>query len=152
MKENPSKVGHGFPQNNYNNHSWVVGEPKIGENVWIGAFTLIDGSGGLEIEEGCTISCGVHIYTHSSHMRDVSGDKSKPVERQPTKIGKCSFIGANAVVMMGVTIGKHCIIGAGAVVSKDIPDFSVAAGVPAKIVAKVHIDEKGDVQIKKLEK
>lgn len=152
MKENPSIIGHGLPENKYNKHSWIVGEPKIGKDVWIGAFTLIDGSGGLEIESGCTISCGAHIYTHSSHMRDVSGDKTKPVERKPTKIGKCTFIGANAVILMGVTIGKHCIIGAGAVVSKDIPDYSVAVGIPAKIVAKLSIDEKGNVNINKLEK
>lgn len=148
-KENPSIIGHGLPKNTYNNHSWIIGDPKIGENVWIGAFTLIDGSGGLEIGPGCNISSGVHIYTHSSHKRCVSAGKFKEVERKPTKIGECTFIGANAIILFGVTIGKHCIIGAGAVVSKNISDYSVAVGVPARIVGKVKIEENGEVIIQK---
>jgi acetyltransferase-like isoleucine patch superfamily enzyme len=59
------------------------------------------------------------------------------VERRPVRIGDCTFVGANAVILMGVTIGSHCVIGAGAVVSTDIPDRSVAVGVPARIVGTV---------------
>ena len=68
------------------------------------------------------------------------------IERKPVKIGNNTFIGANSTVLMGVTIGSHCIIGANAAVTKDIPDFSVAAGVPAKIIGKVKI-EKGKLKI-----
>jgi acetyltransferase-like isoleucine patch superfamily enzyme len=59
------------------------------------------------------------------------------VDRKPVTIGDCTFFGANSVVLMGVTIGSHCIIGAGAVVVSDIPDNSVAFGVPARIVGRV---------------
>ena len=99
-------------------------------------FCLIDGSGGLEIGRGCDLAGGVHVYTHSSAARCVT-ERAVPIERQPVKIGDFTFIGANAVVLMGVTIGSHCVIGAGAVVSSDVPDGHVAVGVPAKVVGTV---------------
>lgn len=122
--------------NPYNPLAWFVGEPVIGEKTWIGPFCLIDGSGGLEIGRGCDISGGVHIYTHSSAKRCVT-DRAVEIERKPVRIGDCTFIGANAVIHMGVTIGDHCIVGAGAVVKIDLPDCSVAVGVPAKITGTV---------------
>ena len=63
----------GLPPNPWNPHAWVVGDPEIGEGTWIGAFTLIDGSGGLRIGAGLRHHSGVHIYTHSSARRCVSG-------------------------------------------------------------------------------
>ena len=51
----------------------MIGSPEVGEGTWIGAFTVIDGSGGLKIGRGCDISCGAQIYTHSSARRCVSG-------------------------------------------------------------------------------
>ncbi|WP_457208864.1 hypothetical protein, partial [Nocardioides sp. P5_C9_2] len=65
--------GVGLPANPWNEHAWVVGEPDVGEGTWIGAFTVIDASGGLTIGAGCDISSGVQIYTHSSAKRCVSG-------------------------------------------------------------------------------
>jgi acetyltransferase-like isoleucine patch superfamily enzyme len=67
-------------------------------------------------------------------------DRAEPIDRRPVRIGDCTFIGANAVILLGVTIGSHCVIGAGAVVSTDIPDRSVAVGVPAKVVGTVDAD------------
>lgn len=124
------------PTNPYNPLAWFVGEPTIGEGTWIGPFCLIDGSGGLVIGRACNISAGVHIYTHSTAKRCVT-DRKVALERSPVSIGHSTFIGANAVVQMGVTIGDHCIVGAGAVVSVDLPDFSVAVGVPARVVGTV---------------
>lgn len=115
----------------------------IGEDTWVGPFCLLDGSGGLKIGRGCDISAGVQVYTHSSTLRCVSNGVAK-IERQAVRIGACTFIGANAVVLMGVTIGSHCIIGAGAVVRSDIPDSSVAVGVPAAVIGKV-LPETGEV-------
>ncbi len=135
-------------KNSYNENAWIIGEPKIGEGTWIGAFTVIDGSGGLEIGKQCDISCGVHIYTHSTAKRCVACKKFNAdgtinrdaIEKKPVKIGDHTFIGAQAVILMGVTIGKHAIISAGAVVTKDVPDYSIAAGIPAKIIGKVVIE------------
>lgn len=124
------------PANPYNPLAWFVGEPVIGQGTWIGPFCLVDGSGGLVIGRGCDLAAGVHVYTHSTARRCVT-DRAAPIERRPVRIGDCTFIGANAVVLMGVTIGSHCVIGAGAVVSTDIPDGRVAVGVPARVVGTV---------------
>lgn len=131
----------GLPENPYNPHAWVLGDPVIGEGTWIGAFTIIDGSGGLEIGRGCDISSGVHIYTHSSARRCVSGREFTEVEREPVRIGDRVFIGANAVINMGVTIGDEAVVGAGAVVTRDVPARTVVAGVPARPVAAVRLGD-----------
>ena len=131
---------HGFPPNPYNPHAWIVGEPVIGEGTWIGAFTVIDGSGGLTIGAGCDISCGAQIYTHSTTRRCVSGRAYPHVDRAPVRIGDRVFVGANATIMMGVTIGDGAVVGAGAVVTRDVPAGAVVTGVPARVVAEVRVD------------
>lgn len=131
-----------LPANPYNPHAWIVGDPQIGEGTWIGAFTVIDGSGGLSIGRGCDVSSGVHIYTHSSVKRCVSGRAYPDVDRAPVVIGDHVFIGANAVVNMGVTIGESAVIAAGAVVTGDVPPFTVVAGVPARPIG--HVVREGD--------
>lgn len=124
----------GIPANPYNPHAWIIGDPEIGAGCWIGAFCVIDGSGGLTIGEGCDISSGVHIYTHSTVARCVSG-RALPIDRQATVIGRRVHIGANAVVLMGCDIGDGSIIGAGAVVKEGTraPAYSLLVGVPARV-------------------
>ncbi|MFU8849835.1 acyltransferase [Micromonospora sp. SL1-18] len=132
-----------LPPNPYNAHAWIAGDPVIGPGTWIGAFTVIDGSGGLTIGAGCDISSGVQIYTHSSAKRCVSGRRYNTVDRAPVRIGDHVFIGANATVMMGVTIGDSAVVAAGAVVTRDVPERTVVAGVPARPVAQVSFDGDG---------
>ncbi len=132
---------HGIPPNRYNPHAWISGDPVIGVGTWIGAITVIDGSGGLTFGAGCDISCGAQIYTHSSARRCISGREYDVVDRAPTRIGDRVFIGANATVLMGVTIGDGAVVGAGAVVTRDVPPGVVVAGVPARVVAKVAIEQ-----------
>ncbi|RKF26997.1 acyltransferase [Micromonospora globbae] len=140
----PSDAGspssHGLPANPYNPHAWIIGEPVIGPGTWIGAFTVIDGSGGLTIGAGCDISCGAQIYTHSTARRCVSGRAYGSVDRAPVVIGDRVFVGANATIMMGVTIGDGAVIGAGAVVTRDVPPGTVVTGVPARVVSTVELD------------
>lgn len=136
----------GFPPNPYNPHAWIVGEPEIGEGTWIGAFCLIDGSGGLKIGKGCDVSAGAHIYTHSSVKRCVSGRAYPVVDRRPVTIGDHVFIGANAVINMGVTIGDRAVVGAGAVVTADVPPATIVGGVPARVIGRVEVDG-GDVRL-----
>lgn len=114
----------------------MVGEPQIGDGTWVGPFCPVDGSGGLVIGRGCDLAAGSQIYTHSTARRCVSA-RAVDTERAPVRIGDHTFIGAGAVVLMGVSIGDHCIVGAGAVVTGDIPDRSVAVGVPARVVGRV---------------
>lgn len=137
---------HGFPLNEYNPHAWIVGDPQIGEGTWIGAFTVIDGSGGLTIGAGCDISAGAHIYTHSTVRRCVSQRSYPSVDREPTRLGDAVFVGANATIMMGVTIGDQAVVAAGAVVAKDVAARTIVAGIPATRVGTVAVDG-DDVQL-----
>ena len=124
-----------LPPNPYNPFCWVAGNPEIGEGTWIGAFTLIDGLGGLKIGQGCNVSSGAQILSHSTVRRCVTGRKYPDADYKPTEVGDYVFIGANAVIQMGVKIGHHSVIGAGAVVLEEtvIPPYSLVVGVPARI-------------------
>lgn len=125
-----------LPSNPYNPLAWIAGTPDIGQDVWIGAFTLIDGLGGLKIGRGCNISSGAQILSHSTARRCVTERKHPDVDRKATELGEFVFVGANAVVQMGAKIGDHSIIGAGAVVLEDavVPPYSLVVGVPARVV------------------
>ncbi|MCI0562158.1 MAG: acyltransferase [Nitrososphaera sp.] len=116
--------------------SLVLGDVKVGENTWIGPFTILDGSGGLEIGSFCSISAGVQIYTHDTVKWAISGGKVEP-ELAPTKIGSHCYIGPNVIIVKGVTVGDGCIIGANSLVLKDIPPGSKAFGTPCQVVDKV---------------
>lgn len=130
------------PVNPYNPLAWINGDPKIGEGCWIGAFTVLDGSGGLTIGRGVDVSCGAQVYTHSTVRRCVSA-RAAEIERQPTTIGDFVFIGANSTVLMGVTIGEHSVVAAGAVVTRDVAPYTIVAGVPAQPVGTVNVTESG---------
>lgn len=127
---------HGILPNKYNPHAWILGNPDIGEDVWIGAFTLIDAKYAfLKIGKGCNISSGAQIVTHDTSKRCVSQRKYDKVDSMPVEIGDYVYIGTNAVILMGCKIGHHSIIAAGAVIKQNtvIPPYSLVAGVPAKI-------------------
>jgi acetyltransferase-like isoleucine patch superfamily enzyme len=123
---------------NVHESSFIFGEVQVGKMTFIGPFTYIDGSGGLNIGDHCSIATGSQIYSHDTITRALTGGKAK-VERARTSIGNNCFIGPNAVVTKGVNIGDGCMVGAGSVVMSDIPPKSVAVGCPAKVVAKVII-------------
>lgn len=134
-----------FPPNPYHPMAWIVGVPQIGDDVWIGAFTVIDGSGGLSIGHGCDIAAGAQIYTHSTVARCVS-DRARDIDRASTRIGRNVHVGANAVILMGAEIGDHSIVAAGAVVREGTvaPAYSALVGVPARIIvdgARKYADE-----------
>ncbi len=128
---------HGIPNNTYNRHAWILGNPEIGEGVWIGAFCVIDAlHSSLKIGSGCDISSGAQIITHSTVRRCISERKLNFIDKASVEIGDHCFIGTNAVILMGTKIGHHSVIAAGAVVgeSSKIPPYSLVAGVPAKII------------------
>lgn len=117
--------------------SVIMGDVKIGNNVWIGPFTMIEAiNGKITIGDNCDISTGVQIYTHDSCLRVVSGGRKDLVKGDVT-ILENTYIGSMSIIKHGVKIGKRCIIGANSFVNKDIEDYSVACGTPAKIVGKV---------------
>ena len=125
----------------WNDFNIVRGKEYItlGNDVWVGYFCLIDGSGGLTIGNNVTISSGVHVLTHdSSNYRFKNLDKDPEngthIERAPVKIGNNVQIGTNSVILPGVTIGDNVIIGALTLVNKDIPSNCEAVGSPVKIL------------------
>jgi len=114
----------------------------MGDDVWVGYFTLIDGSGGLTIGSKVSISSGVHIYTHDStefRQYDLVKDpiNGTHIKRAPVVIGNNVQIGANSIIAPGVTIGDNVIIGALSYVNKDIPSNSVAVGAPCKVIKTI---------------
>jgi len=137
--ERARSLGFGEGASIYHN-AYVFGDVSVGAKTWIGPFVMLDGSGGLEIGECCSISTGVHVYTHDTVRWALSGGEHD-AERAPVRIGDRSYIGSQAVVLKGVTIGDHCVVGAGALVTRDVPPFTIVDGVPARGRGSVVIDD-----------
>jgi UTP-glucose-1-phosphate uridylyltransferase/acetyltransferase-like isoleucine patch superfamily enzyme len=126
--------------------SLVLGDVRVGEQTWIGPFTVLDGRGGLSIGRYCNISAGCQIYSHDTVKWALTGGRV-PEVRRSTKIGDFCYIGPSAIITHGVTIGERCVIGANSLVRQDVPDFSIAVGSPAKIVGKIEIVNEKDVKL-----
>jgi acetyltransferase-like isoleucine patch superfamily enzyme len=127
--------------------SYVYGDVRVGANTWIGPFTILDGSGGLSIGEYCSISAGVHIYTHDTVAWAVSGGRVGP-QRSAVVIGDNTYVGSEVVIARGVTIGDHCVIGAGSFVNRSVPPYSVAVGSPCRVIGSVEVGASGEVTLR----
>lgn len=127
--------------------SVIIGDVQVGEETWIGPFTVLDGSGGLRIGSTCSISAGVQIYTHDTVNWAVSGGRAG-VERAPVEVGSHTYIGPMTVVSKGVSIGRHCVVGANSIVNKNLPDYSIAFGSTCRIVGRVIVGDDGTVELK----
>ncbi|PTR01276.1 acetyltransferase-like isoleucine patch superfamily enzyme [Mucilaginibacter yixingensis] len=112
------------------------GQVTIYQNTFLGEHVTIYGHGGVEIGQNTLIA--MHTCIVSSNHTIPSKDtliRSQPDILLPVKIGNDVWIGAGAKILGGVTIGDGCVVGAGAVVTKDLPPYAVAMGVPARITA-----------------
>ena len=109
----------------------LLGDVAVWRDIWIGPFTVLDGSGGLVIGDHCSISPGVQIYTHDMVKWAVSGGVHAP-EYATVRIG--CYIGLNAVISKGVTIGDCCVIDANSFVNSDLPAETKAWGTAAKVI------------------
>lgn len=125
----------------------VFGDVRVGNNTWIGPYTILDGTGILSIGSNCSISAGVHIYTHNTVRWAVSGGK-EPYEYAPVSIGDNCFIGPQSMIQNGVTIGKHCIVAANSFVNQPVSDYAIVAGNPAQQIGDVLIGENGKPELK----
>lgn len=133
--EKARRLGFGEKTSVYD--SSLIFEPiEVGSHCWIGPFTVLDGSGRLKIGNHCTISSGVHIYTHDNVKQTLSSGKL-PIERAPVTIGDNVYIGPNSVIAKGITIGNYVVIATGSFVNKDVPDNKIIGGIPAKILGSV---------------
>jgi acetyltransferase-like isoleucine patch superfamily enzyme len=111
------------------------GRLEIGPRVYINRDVMIVALESISIGEGTRVAERVSIRDHD-HRFDLL---CKPIREQgyasaPIHIGRECWIGCNAVILKGVAIGDHAVVGAGAVVTRDVPPHSVAAGVPARVV------------------
>lgn len=113
----------------------IFGNVTVGENTWIGPFTVLDGSGGLTIGSNCSISAGVQIYSHDSVNWAISGGNA-PYSYAETTIGDNCYVGPNTIISKGVSIGQGCIIGANSFVNASFPPGSKIGGSPAKSLNK----------------
>ncbi|MBL0145317.1 MAG: acyltransferase [Chitinophagaceae bacterium] len=115
----------------------------IGNHCSIGNFNHIYATQKIVMEDGVLTADKVYISDNMHGYEDVTtAIKLQPiVQKNEVVIGKGTWIGEN-VCIMGCSIGKQCVIGANAVVTKDIPDYSVAAGNPAKIIKRYCFDTK----------
>lgn len=112
-----------------------AGDIIIGNNARIGIGSVVIGPAKL----GDKVGLGQHVFISGFNHGYEDGtcdSNEQPLVKKEVVIDNDSHIGANSVVVAGVHIGKRCQIGAGSVVTKDIPDFCVAVGNPAKIIKK----------------
>jgi acetyltransferase-like isoleucine patch superfamily enzyme len=111
----------------------------IGDNFYSGTNSCISAIGEIFIGNNVTIASRVTIIDHSHgelNYKDIETPvmQRKLVNKGPISIEDNVWIGENVVVVAGVTIGKNSVIGANSVVTKDIPEYTIAAGVPAKVI------------------
>lgn len=111
---------------------------EIGNHCYAREYLTIIGGGDVKIGDGCLFARNVSIASSNHGMNPESEIyyMDQPLILGNVEIGEGCWLGENVLVLPGKKIGKKCIIGAGAVVSHDIPDYSLAVGNPARVVKK----------------
>lgn len=122
---------------------------QLNGSIDIGDYTSIEqnchiiAADKLEIGEHTVISAFVYIADCGHSIDNVNESvMEQPLFVKQTKIGAYSFIGIGAKIMPGVIIGDHVVVGAGAIVTKDVPSYTMVVGNPAKIIKKYNLEEK----------
>lgn len=105
---------------------------KIGKNVAIMNNVLFMAAGGITIEDDVMVAANAQLISNNHDLHDHAVITCKPVH-----LKRNCWIGAGATILPGVTVGENSVVAAAAVVTKDVPDNTVVAGVPAKVIKKV---------------
>ncbi len=107
--------------------------------VYIAPNVLIDSiyPEAVTIEDEVYLTRGVKVIAHFNPTNPIAEIIGVNSDVRPVKIGYGTFVGVNAILLPGVTLGKCCIVGAGAVVTKSAPDYSILGGNPAKVIGDV---------------
>lgn len=113
---------------------------KFGKGVFINHSAILSASGGIEFEDGIMAAPGLKIATinHDMYDRHLTYTYGKVI------VKKNAWLGLNITICPGVTIGKYAVVAAGAVVTKDVPDYAVVGGVPAKVIKMLDPDKMKD--------
>ncbi len=114
---------------------------EVGDDCYFGRELFLDLQDRIVIEDQVTISHRVMILTHTDAGNSPLKDEFVPTAQGPVFIRKGAYIGANVTILQGVEIGESSIVGAGAVVTRSVPPASVVAGVPAKIVKTLSLEQ-----------
>ncbi len=134
-------------------HSWFSLTPQcnvsIGDNTRIGRYFVVSGVGSsITIENDVLMSERVFITESNHDFEDIEKPvQSSSVSGGPVVIGAETWIGIGVCILPNVRIGKHCVIGANSTVTKDIPDYSVAAGSPAVVRKRYDFDRAGWISV-----
>jgi acetyltransferase-like isoleucine patch superfamily enzyme len=116
-------------------HAFLHGPITLGENVSINARVSIDGgAAGVVIGDGCRIASGATLYAFNHQLAADRFIHEQPVSSTGIRLGVDVWVGANAGITDGVTIGDHVVVAMGAVVTRDVPAWSIVAGVPARVI------------------
>lgn len=120
----------GFKKNRFHPMVWIVGDPEIGEDVYIGGFSEVNSRGAVvKIGRGCDIASFVSINCSDSHTKCIG--ISDKIERKDIIIGDNVFIGSHSFIKGGANIGDHSVVAAGTVVDGIcIPPYSLVYGNP----------------------
>ena len=113
---------------------YAKGRLDIGDNVYIGLFSVITAFDHITIGDNSMIASHVNILDFDHGIARHQLMRKQPEKKEAIDIGNDVWIGAGAVILKGVNIGDGVVVGAGSVVDKDIPPYSIVAGVPAKII------------------
>jgi acetyltransferase-like isoleucine patch superfamily enzyme len=111
---------------------------RIGQRCFIGDEVLLDVRGGITLEDDVTLSNRTAVVTHINvGYRDHPLQEVYPTKEGGVTLERGAYTGTGSIILPGIRIGKGSAVGAGAVVTKDVPEKTVVAGVPAKIIKKL---------------
>lgn len=114
--------------------AWFNPELNIGNNSGVGVNCRLSGRIYIGDDVMMGPDCIMYSYSHEHSRIDIPMDQQGFEKETPIHIGNDVWIGARVIILPGVTVGNHVIIGAGAVVTKDIPDYAIVGGSPARIL------------------
>ncbi len=114
-------------------NAFVHGPVGLGRNVSINARVSIDGgAAGVRIGDGTRVATGATLYAFDHGLEPDRPIREQPVRSRGIAIGSDVWIGANAGITDGVTVGNHAVVGMGAVVTRDVPEWAIVGGCPAR--------------------